>query len=124
MGLAIVLVLLIVAFPFVLVGAPTSLFSIANHDSIDHQVTIEIFAPNKESFLREQYTIKPSEYISEEKPTLMVFRTLLKGSDSGYFVVATLDNDSSVSLEIAYHPWNEPIIMINDNEIDVLELTV
>jgi hypothetical protein len=124
MGLLIVLVFFFVAFPFAFAGAPTSLFMIANHDATDHDVTVEILAPNNESFLKEQYTIKPSEYISEEKPTLMVFRTLLKGSENGYLVVATLDNNSSASLEIAYHPWNQPVIMINANEIDIVELTV
>lgn len=124
MGLVIVLVFLFVAFPFILIGTPTSLFSIANHDSADHEVTVEIFSPNNESFLREQYTIKPFEYISKEKPPLMVFRTLFKGTENGYHVVATLDDNSSASLEIAYHPWNEPIIIINDNEIDIVELTV
>jgi hypothetical protein len=124
MGLVIVLVFFFVAFPFVLVGAPTSLFMIANHDTVDHKVTIEILAPNNESFLKEQYTIKSSEYISEEKPTLMVFRTLFKGNERGYLVVTTLDDNSSASLEIAYHPWNEPMIIINDNEISIVEMTV
>lgn len=118
------LVFFFVVFPLVLVGTPTSLFTIANHDVVNHEVTVEIFAPNNESFLKEQYTIKPSEYISEEKPTLMVFRTLFKGTESGYLAVATLDNNSSASLEIAYHPWNEPIIEINDDEISIGEITV
>jgi hypothetical protein len=120
----IVLAFFVVAFPFILVGAPTSLFTIANHDAVDHEVTVEIFTPDNESLLREQYTIKPSEYISEEKPTLMVFRTLFKGTESGYHVMATLDDNSSASLEIAYHPWNEPVIMINNNEISIGEITV
>lgn len=124
MGLVIVLVLLFVAFPFIFVGAPTSLLTIDNHDTVEHEVLVEIFTPDNESFLREQYTIKPSEHISEEKPTLMVFRTLFKGTESGYRVVATLDNNSSASLEIAYHPWNEPIVEIYENEISISEITV
>ncbi len=120
----IVLVFFFVVFPFIFVGSPTPLFSIWNQDVTTHEVTVEIFGPTNQSMLKEQYVVESDERITEKKPLLMVFRTLFKGTESGYLVVATLDDNSTVSQEIAYHPWNEMSIDINDNELSIGEITV
>ncbi len=123
-GIVTVMIFFFVVFPFIFVGSPTPLFSIWNQDTVTHEVTVEIFGPTNQSMLKEKYVVESDERITEEKSLLMVFRTLFKGTESGYLVVATLDDNSTVSQEIAYHPWNEMSIDINDNELSIGEITV
>ncbi|WP_256621766.1 hypothetical protein [Methanolobus chelungpuianus] len=118
------LVLLYIVFPFVLVGSPTSFFTIWNRDVVSHEVTIQIFDSNDRSLLREQYTVEPDESISKEKPFSMIFKALFKGTLDDYVVVATLDNNSSTSYKIGYQLWNTPEIEISDNQIFIGEISV
>jgi hypothetical protein len=123
-GLLLSFLLMYVILPFLLVGAPTPFYEIRNEDTVSHKVTIQIFDPLNNSIHKNDYCLKPGEVLKKPKPPILVMKTYFIDEECGCRVESTLDDNSSVSLIINFHPWNEPSISVSENKISVQEFSI
>lgn len=105
------------AMPFILGGAPTSLFFIHNNDSNEHEVVVEIFDSNNESIFEQAYELAPEAEIWESKPTWMLLQLFIpSGNKKECTFKATLDDDITEIRHIQLQPWvTAHIILYEDN---------
>lgn len=106
----------LIAVPYVLVGAPTSLFSIHNNDTHEHKVVIEIFDSNNESVFEETYKLAPGAEIWKSKPTWLLLQLfILPGNTKEWTFKATLDDDITEMRQIRLQPWVTADVMLYYN---------
>jgi hypothetical protein len=101
--LVMVLMSLFVVVPYLLVGPPTPLFSVRNHDAGVHELRAEIFDSKNNSVLDETYELSAGEEIYHAKP----FRFLVPGLEGkNYTFKFTLDNSLKETYSTNIQPWN------------------
>lgn len=64
----------LIAMPFIFVGMPSHLFFIKNNDINDHTVTIEVFDSANDSIFKKVYEMKPETVIHESKPAWLMLQ--------------------------------------------------
>jgi hypothetical protein len=86
------------ALPFILMGPPTPIFVIYNHDVKSHEVTIEILDPDNKSIINETYIIESEGDLSQSRP-LGLWLPQAKGE---YMFKVTMDKKiiNAVKIEI------------------------
>lgn len=116
LGIASIVMLIaifLIAMPYILVGAPPSLFSIHNNDSNEHKVEIEVFDSNNESVLKKTYEVAPKADISQPKPNWLLLQLFIPPRNTKEWTFkATLDDDIKEICQIELQPWTTADIML------------
>ncbi|MBP1908474.1 hypothetical protein [Methanolobus bombayensis] len=123
-GILLSFLFLYVILPFLIVGGPTPFYEIKNNDTVSHKITVEIFDPQNNSIHKKDYFLEPHEVLKKPKPPILVLKTYFIDKECGCRFESTLNNNSSASLLINYHPWNEPSISVSENKIHIEELSI
>ena len=87
--------------PLVLVGSPTPVYYIRNHDEQIHFISVEILDENNVSVLQENYSLKPEESVRYERQInwhLPIPKYFISWSDGIFTFNFTLDNNISKSI--------------------------
>jgi len=112
--LVLILMSLFVVVPYLLVGPPTPIFSVRNHDAGVHELRVEIFNSKNNSVFDEIYELSAGEEIYRAKP----FRFLFPGFEGeDYTFKFTLDNSLKEIYSTNIRPgtllmWNSTPIML------------
>ncbi|HII80347.1 MAG TPA: hypothetical protein HA261_08135 [Methanosarcina sp.] len=101
--LLLVLMSLFVVVPYLIVGPPTPLFSVRNHDVGVHELRVEIHDSKNNSVLDKTYELSAGEEVYHPKP----FRFLIPGFEmADYTFKFTLDNRFTETYSTNIQPWN------------------
>lgn len=116
--------------PFLVLGAPTPLYSIDNDNPESHEVTVEVLDSHNESVFEETYELAPKEHVSQPKPLWLLLRWATpwsKGryiywSEGVYEFKVILDGETEGSLGALLHPWVSVDIDINSSSPVKIEI--
>lgn len=101
--LLLVLMLLFVVVPYLIVGPPTPLFSVRNHDIGVHELRVEIYDSKNNSVFDKTYELLAEDEVYHPKP----FRFLVPGFEiTDYTFKFTLDNSFMETYSTNIQPWN------------------
>jgi hypothetical protein len=101
--LVLIFMLLFVVVPYLIVGPPTPLFYVRNHDVGAHELRVEIYDLKNNSVLDKTYKLSAGEEVYHAKP----FRFLVPGFEIvDYTFKFTLDNMSAETYQTNIQPWN------------------
>lgn len=101
--LVLILVSLFIVVPYILVGPPTPLFYVRNHDVGVHELRVEVCDSKNNSILDKTYELSAGEEIYYAKP----FRFLVPEFEGeGYTFEFTLDNSFKGTHSTNIQPWN------------------
>lgn len=119
-----------VVLPFLVLGAPTPLFSIYNGDPESHEVIVEVLDSHDESIFKETYELVPEAHVSQPKPVWLILQWSMpwsKGkyiywSEGAYKFKVILDGETEGSLGALLHPWVSVDININSNSSNLVKI--
>lgn len=101
--LVLIFMSLFVVVPYLIVGPPTPLFHVQNHDVEVHELRVEIYDSKNNSVLDKAYELSGGEEVYYTKP----FRVLVPGFEiADYTFKFTLDNRLMETYNTSIQPWN------------------
>ena len=113
--------------PFYIMGQPTLLFHVYNHDANNsHEVVVEIINPDNESVFKELYYLDPNDGAGSPKLPMMEDPKIMEK----YTFKVVLDNDTMKLRNTMIDPWTTVDIDLyqnsheNPGEIVPLEISV
>ena len=128
LGIASIVMLIAIflfAWPYILVGAPSSLFSISNNDSNEHKVAIEVFDSNNESVFKQTYELAPEASVWQPKSTWLLLQLYIPpGNSKEWTFKATLDDKITDIRQIKLHPWTTADVLLYYDAENPIFITV
>lgn len=119
--------LFFLVFPLVLVGPPTSLYYLSNHDDVSHNVTVQIFDDSNITVLKKHYILDTNESISLDREIRWYFptpSTFVTWSDGVYTFNFTVDNVVSEEVTEEIGQYLTVAVRLKSGENETVNLDV
>ena len=94
--------------PLIVVGPPSSVYSITNYDSMPHNISVLIFDENNKSVLQNTYVIRPEQNVDFDRQInwhIPIMSEQITWSHGTYPFQFILDNNISKNITIPIWPW-------------------